>query len=63
MFKQVNAYVSILVVVTKDVVNDADIFVAAIAALEVRMLVCFLSATSSTIFVCLSITSLYFQMS
>ena len=38
-----------LVIVTKDVVMDFDVVVAAIAALEVRMLVLCLSSMSSTI--------------
>ena len=63
MLKWVNVcYVSIWEVVTKDIVKDLDVVLAAIAALEVRMLVCFLSATSSTIFLCLSVTSLYAQI-
>ena len=45
MFKQVNVYASILVVVTKDVVNYSDVILGATAALEVSMLVYFLSAT------------------
>ena len=42
-------YVSIFVVFTKNVVKDFDVVLAAIAALEVRMLILCLSATSSTI--------------
>ena len=41
MLKYVNVcYVSIREVVTKDIVKDLDVVLAAIAALEVRMLVC-----------------------
>ena len=41
MFNYVNVcYVSMLVVVTKDVVEYPDVVLAAIAALELRMLVC-----------------------
>ena len=41
--------VSILVIVTKDVVKNFDVVIAAIAALEVRMLVLCMSATISTL--------------
>ena len=38
MFNYVNVcYVSMLVVVTKDVVEDSDVVLVAIASLEVRM--------------------------
>ena len=41
MFNYVNVcYVSMVVVVTKDVVEDSDVVLVAIASLEVRMLVC-----------------------
>ena len=49
MFKEVNVcYVSMLVV-TKDIVKDFDVVLAAMTELKVRMLVLCLSATSSTI--------------
>ena len=47
-----------IVVAIKDVVEDSDVVLAAIAALEV----CGLSTTSSTILLCLSVTSLYVQI-
>jgi len=59
MFNYVNdCYVSILVVVNKDVKKNFDVVLAAIAALEVNMLVCILS----TFLLCLSATSLYVQI-
>ena len=50
MLKYVNVcYVSMLVVVTMDVVEDSTVISVAIAALEVRMLVFYLSTASSTL--------------
>ena len=42
MFKKVNVcYVSMIVVTTKNIAEDSDVVLAAIATLEVRMLVYF----------------------
>ena len=49
-----------LVVVTKGVKKNFDVVLAAIAALEIRMLVCVcLSAISSNILLCLYTMSFY----
>ena len=56
MFKLVNdCYVSMLVVVTNFIVKEFDVVLAAIVALEVRMLVHYLSATSSILLLSMSV--------
>ena len=55
-------YVSTLAVVTMGVKKNFDLVLAAIAPLDVKMLVYLSSARSSAILLCLSATNLYIQI-
>ena len=70
-FKLTDRYLTLLglnlfrcdsVVVTKGNNKNFDVDLAAIAALEVRMLVCFSVGNKFHHFLCLSVTSLYVQI-
>ena len=51
-----------LAVITNDIGKDSEIVLAAIAALKLKCWSVFMSAMSSTILLCLSVTSLYAQI-